>query len=158
MYLVGVGFPTDEYSTVEVTIDGNACDVQEVHEDYLKCLTGPQTTVQGPEYYEGGAGLVREVWLGDAASMLFEELVGVVEPDRRYTVATPQIPHDEDSGVKSRMYGFFKPPTTGEYVFYIACDDSATVYLSPTHEAANATSILHKSGHTSVRAYFSAWR
>ena len=34
-----------------------------------------------------------------------------------------------------QIVGYFYPPTTGDYIFYLSADDNAVLYLSPTANA-----------------------
>ncbi len=52
-----------------------------------------------------------------------------------------------------RARGWFKPPVTGAYTFYIASDDNSELWLSPTDQAANKVLIASVPGSTGARAW-----
>lgn len=47
--------------------------------------------------------------------------------------AYPDSSHEQFGG---RMYGFFTPPTDGNWIFYISSDDASELYLNPAGTAA----------------------
>ncbi len=52
-----------------------------------------------------------------------------------------------------RMYGYIVPDTTGNYVFYIAADDSATLYLSTDATPGKAKAIARTSSWTNPKEF-----
>ncbi len=53
----------------------------------------------------------------------------------------------------NRVYGYFIPPTTGDYVFFIACDDDSDLFLSTDATSANKKLIAQEAGWSGVRSY-----
>ena len=54
-----------------------------------------------------------------------------------------------------RMSGYFIPPTTGAYTFYIASDDESQLYLSTTELTADKKLIAYVKGHCPSRVWTS---
>lgn len=52
-----------------------------------------------------------------------------------------------------RMYGYIVPDTTGDYVFYVAGDDSATLFLSTDATPAKAKAIARTSAWTNPKQF-----
>src|SRR5687767_424897 len=52
-----------------------------------------------------------------------------------------------------QMVGYFYPPTTGDYIFYIAADDNAVLYLSPTANAADKKVIARETVWSNAREF-----
>lgn len=53
----------------------------------------------------------------------------------------------------SEIVGYFYPPTTGDYVFYIASDDGGNLYLSTNSDPANKKLIAQETGWSNARNY-----
>ena len=52
-----------------------------------------------------------------------------------------------------QMVGYFYPPTTGDYVFYLAADDNAVLYLSPSANPAEKKVIARETVWSNPREY-----
>lgn len=53
----------------------------------------------------------------------------------------------------NRLSGIFIPPTTDDYVFYVAADDDTDLFLSTDDKAANKKLIAQETGWSAVRSY-----
>ena len=53
----------------------------------------------------------------------------------------------------AQMIGYFYPPVTGDYIFYLAADDGANLYLSTDDTGANKKLIAQESGWSSARSW-----
>src|ERR1043165_7672301 len=53
----------------------------------------------------------------------------------------------------NRIFGYFIPPTTGDYVFFIASDDDSDLFLSTDADPANKKLIAQEAGWSGVRNY-----
>ena len=53
----------------------------------------------------------------------------------------------------SQIIGYFYPPVTGDYVFYIASDDNGQLFLSTDDNPANKKLIARETGWSGVRSY-----
>ena len=51
----------------------------------------------------------------------------------------------------AQMIGYFYPPVTGDYIFYLAADDGANLYLSTDDTVANKKLIAQESGWSNAR-------
>ena len=52
-----------------------------------------------------------------------------------------------------QILGYFYPPTTGDYIFYLASDDGGALYLSTDSDSANKKLIAQESGWSGVRSF-----
>ena len=55
-----------------------------------------------------------------------------------------------------QIAGYFYPPTTGDYIFYIAADDNARLFLSTDSDPANKKLIAMETAWSGVRSYLSS--
>jgi len=51
------------------------------------------------------------------------------------------------------MVGYFYPPTTGNYTFYICSDDNSALYLSTDDNPANKKLIAQETVYSNAREY-----
>jgi len=113
-------------------------------------------TVQGPVWRFrtglGTGGLTRQVWTNISGND-----VENLKSNTRYLNNTPDFteivsrfegPTNSASNYGARFYGYFIPPVTGEYVFYIVSDDYSELYLSPTKSLADAEVVAYARGAT----------
>lgn len=68
---------------------------------------------------------------------------------------TVAAPSDVYNNSGARMAGYFYPPTTGDYVFFISADDGAQLFLSTDDTPANKKLIAEETGWSGNRAYTS---
>ena len=103
-------------------------------------------------------GLRREVWNGISGGNV-SDLTSQTDypqlPDVTQTVTSAETPENSGDSYGERLSGWLIPPTTGQYRFYIASDDSSELWLSTTSSAANKVKIASKSGYTNFRQYSS---
>lgn len=67
-------------------------------------------------------------------------------------IATPP-PADVYNNYGSQIVGYFYPPSTGDYVFFIASDDGGNLYLSTDDTPANKKLIAQEAGWSGVRSF-----
>jgi hypothetical protein len=60
-----------------------------------------------------------------------------VRPDETRFLTSFEAPADVADNFAARITGFFVPPTTGDYVFFLAADDQSVLYLSTDENPAN---------------------
>ena len=53
----------------------------------------------------------------------------------------------------AQVKGYFYPPTTGDYVFYLASDDNGNLYLSTDDNPDNKKLIAQEAGYSNARSY-----
>ncbi|MCC6232744.1 MAG: Ig-like domain-containing protein [Verrucomicrobiales bacterium] len=53
----------------------------------------------------------------------------------------------------AQMQGYFYPPTTGDYVFYLSADDNANLYLSTDDDPINRKLIAQEGGWSNARSW-----
>ena len=93
------------------------------------------------------SGIVREIYkgLGDKS----ENLYGLVtskrypeSPDVRSVLQTFDAPENTGKDYGQRLYGWFRAPEKGNYVFYSSCSDSCELYLSNDDNPKNKRRII----------------
>jgi GH35 family endo-1,4-beta-xylanase len=78
-------------------------------------------------------GLTRETWTGipgGRVTDLTSAAAFPATPSTTGTIATSEAPANAGDAYGSRLRGFLAPPTTGTYLFSIAGDDAAELWLS----------------------------
>ena len=102
-----------------------------------------------------GTGLIREYWLnipGNLLSSLTRHARYPHQPDGSHRIADAfEIPENWQDDYGSRMRGYFVPPMSGGYRFYVASDDASVLYLSRDMSPNNRMAIAQVSGWTSPR-------
>lgn len=85
-------------------------------------------------------------WTSMASSPDFKEMLSM----------DLEAPKDVKDGPYGNVFsGYFKPPITGRYRFYMSCDDLCQLYLSnTTMDPTQATKILDVTAWGNHRAYF----
>jgi len=66
-------------------------------------------------------------------------------------ISTP--PGNQGDNYGGQIVGYFYPPSTGEYIFWIAADDNAELYLSTDEDPANKKLIARETGWSNAREY-----
>jgi hypothetical protein len=89
-------------------------------------------------------------------------------PDRVEYVKWAEYPPGGDDGSAPpgnvydgygiEMWGWFKPPANGRYVFFVASDDPSTLYLSSNEDPANQKQVCFEPQWNEVRKWVSADR
>ncbi len=107
-------------------------------------------TIIGP-----GSGLARQVWFGINGNNVADLTNNVRfpnSPDLNEALADAfESPLDWNETYGQRVAGWFVPPISGGYRFYIASDDASQLFLSPTTNAASKARIAFLSGWTGSR-------
>ncbi|MHB1309424.1 MAG: PA14 domain-containing protein, partial [Limisphaerales bacterium] len=66
-------------------------------------------------------------------------------------INTPAVDTADNYG--AQIVGYFYPNVTGDYVFYLAADDNAVLYLSTDDTPANKKLIAQETGWSGIRSY-----
>ena len=69
-------------------------------------------------------------------------------------ISTPAVAYADSYGVQ--MAGYFYPPVSGDYMFWIASDDNGNLYLSQDDTAANKKLIAQETGYSTARNWDTA--
>ncbi|MEE8575999.1 MAG: lamin tail domain-containing protein, partial [candidate division Zixibacteria bacterium] len=105
----------------------------------------------------GGEGTVlREYWTGIGGSIVSDLTGNSNYPDNPTGNSEPTLfeaPSGWGDDYGTRMHGFLHPPTSGDYTFWIASDDSSELWLSTDTNPANKSMIASVSGWTSSREW-----
>ena len=74
-------------------------------------------------------------------------------PSTSGTYTIFEIPGNSGNNFGMRLYGYICPPTNGTYVFWIASDESAELWLSTTIDPANKARIAYNTSATKSRQW-----
>ncbi|HUS35494.1 MAG TPA: lamin tail domain-containing protein, partial [Verrucomicrobiae bacterium] len=117
------------------------------------CVT--QTSAQTPP----ANGLLREVWSNIPGGLVSDLTNNAAYPNNptstNYVTDFFEAPVDIAEWYGQRMRGYVVPPTTGNYVFWVATDDQGVLFLSTDSDPANKRQIASVPGWTSSRNWFS---
>jgi len=139
-----------ENTTAAFSIDGlyvlrlTADDGDLVSSDDMAVTVSPASVT--------GTGILREWWSNIGSGNAISDLTGSVNypdaPDGSEIVTTVfEGPVNWADQYGTRMRGYFLPPQSGTYIFWLATDDNGELWLSTDDDPANATRI----------AYISSW-
>ncbi len=157
--------PVNAVSTT-VTITPIADDIMEGPETAILTIQpnatyqvgspGTATVLIGPDAGPGN-GILREWWLGitgTAVSALTSNAAYPNNPSGSVIVTNLfQAPASFADNYGTRMRGYFIPPATGSYTFYIASDDQSQLFLSTDSSPANAAKIAEVTGFTTSQQW-----
>ncbi len=90
---------------------------------------------------------------GTAVSNLTSNANYPNNPSSTGTRTTFEMPNNGGNNFGIRMYGYICPPTTGSYVFWIASDESAELWLSTTSSSANKVRIAYNTAKTNSKQW-----
>ena len=100
-------------------------------------------------------GITLEHWDGINGSSVANLTSNAAYPNSPTYVTTLEslfeAPSDVADNYGQRARGWFKPPTTGAYTFYIASDDASELWLSTNDTAAGKVKIASITGYTNSR-------
>ena len=110
-----------------------------------------------PVYLASEQGLVREVWHnigGTAVSALTGNSRFPNSPNSRNMITGWfETPSDIADNYGQRVHGFFRPPVSGLYRFWIASDDNGELWLSAPNNPGSSQRIATVPGHTGQREW-----
>jgi hypothetical protein len=116
------------------------------------------TVIQGT-FAEGI--LRREFWTNSSARGITRQIVGAnaggfPDPDYELFIDTLEIDENRGDNYVQRVSGFFVPPETDAYVFFVACDDDTDLYISTDQQPANKYLIAQETAWSNVRQWLTA--
>ena len=126
----------------------------------VKCVTSAATgpSVDGvPQPGQPGIGLREYNPTNENVTPSYGDLLNKVHPLSKKTVElTFETPYDYSSRVGTIFDGYFKAPETGNYRFYLSCDDACRLSL----DSANPLSTSSPFTQTTIaeRWWNSGWR
>lgn len=69
------------------------------------------------------------------------------------TLTSFELPQNSGNNYGVKVYGYICPPTTGNYVFWIAADDAAELWISTTGSSANKVKRAYTNAFTNSRQW-----
>jgi hypothetical protein len=110
----------------------------------------------GDEAHAQSAGVLREVYTGIVGAAVADLTNSPSFPDGPSLVEalpTFEAPTDVDDYYGQRLTAYIFPPTTGNYIFWIASDDGSALYLSTDSSPSNKRLIADVPGWTASREW-----
>ncbi|XP_069811843.1 fibrocystin-L-like, partial [Dendropsophus ebraccatus] len=140
----------------KVLIGGQQCQILGLTDTTITCRSPPQPPVL-PSFFPGSRGLKMERWNVSAtptnALKLNENSTGYAGASW-YDGASISWPSETNAFV-ARFSGFFVPPDTDYYNFYIKGDDNSALYFNESGDPAGKVQIAYSSYSTSYFAFSS---
>jgi fibronectin type 3 domain-containing protein len=104
----------------------------------------------------GTGAILREWWNnipGEYVYYLTSDINYPDNPSGRQLIGKFEAPENWDDNYGSSIHGYLNPIATGTYTFWIACADSADLYLSTDDNPANVQWIAYAQGATGPREW-----
>ncbi|MBL7744538.1 MAG: PQQ-dependent sugar dehydrogenase [Chitinophagaceae bacterium] len=122
----------------------------------LLFFVSPFFTEAGSQTCPGLGSINYQRWnniTGGAVSNLTSNPNYPNNPSSSGTLTTFEIPLNSGNNYGMKVYGYICPPSTGNYVFWIASDNSAELWLSTTSSPANKVRIAYNTSSTNSRQW-----
>lgn len=101
-------------------------------------------------------GITYERW-GNISGTSINDLISNANYPNNYNetgfLSTFQSPLNYSDNYGTRVYGYFVPPTTGNYLFNVTGDDNVRLYLSTNQSSLNKSLIAEAPAYTGVAEY-----
>lgn len=128
----GYGF---DYGTPHVTVDGVNCTVTRVEVEEMDCTVQPATKESDHNMTTVGSHGVRRTIVTNPGSHVHLKYIN--DTSKNYTTEeklamTMSIPYNEENYYGNILKGWFIPPATTKYRFYMACDDDCDLSMGKT--------------------------
>ncbi len=135
-------------------------DLQDIYDDIAATVANmAQQATRGPGGTRGtraSGTILREYWTGISGTSV-SDLTGHADypdnPDGSTEPALFEAPTNWDDDYGQRMRGWLKPPTTGDYRFWISSDDNSELWLSTDETEANKVLIAYEDSWTGERVW-----
>ncbi|XP_065804470.1 fibrocystin-L [Labrus bergylta] len=118
-----------------VLVGGLPCDIQSVSDDRITCRTAMHEMNNNMTVFPGGRGLKMETW-NNSKPKSMDEIFTYDEHTPGYQSKwLKEFPVDFNRGwdfFTTRISGFIAPKFSGNYKFFINCDDKCELHLSNT--------------------------
>jgi len=156
-----IGAIGPRYTSVALVPDNGAtftCDISIPGVITTNSATATLSVIQGT-FAEGI--LRREFWTNADSRGITRTIVGAnaggfPDPDYQLFIDTLDISESRDNEYVQRVSGFFVPPVTTNYVFFLATDDDSDLYISTDQQPANKYLIAQETVWSSARQWLTA--
>jgi hypothetical protein len=138
---------------ITATVDGANCVVTQFQDDSFSCEVQPKATISQPGLYPGSHGVRRSFY--NTTNYMWHWSDFDTQPHVDSLLMDMQTPYSlPGDRMANRMKGYFVPPVTTRYRFYMSCDDQCRFELDTTNDPANLTLIMESRHHTAYRDYW----
>lgn len=138
----GYGF---ESGNITATVDGVNCTITDFSQNAFSCEVQPKAEVSDPNITDhvGSNGMIRQFYQTETKGWFNWNDFNNMNASESLAL-TFSTPHGIANFYGTRMKGWFIPPATTNYRFYVACDDWCELKLN------NATGVSEGDGLTKL--------
>ena len=155
----GWGLKGISLDDVEVLVDGVACTVTSSTLEIITCVTGETATVSNDGVSQPGSpGLTQERLDGSGWPSWAQRYDGSVTPKATLLQTSFENNYDQLYAEATASRGWFKAPATGNYRFYISCDDRCNLHFDETTPFDASAPVEPTMTEKAVRNSASEWR
>jgi hypothetical protein len=148
--------------TLAVSTNGTRLEVTQGKVRFTRLSDGTNVRVGAGNYAVAATGyelapqpftgaILRAIWTNVPGTMWTDLLTHPNYPNRPNelgltNLASLEMPSNWVDNYGQRLRGYVHPPKTGEYTFWLAAKDSASLYLSPDESPENKVHMANSSG------------
>jgi hypothetical protein len=137
---------------ITATVDGVNCVVTQSQDDSFSCEVQPKATISQPGNYSGSHGLRRSFY--NTTSYMWHWSDFETKEHNDSLQMDTQTPYSLPGNLMAnRLKGWFVPPVTTRYRFYMACDDQCRFDLDMSNNG-TLVKMLETRSWTSYRDYW----
>lgn len=137
--------------------EGTPCTVTFASDSEIRCIPQPAATTSpqqpnGIARFSAGTGLRRRIWYkssspcagGGCHTKAFDKMgwgspnIDVIDTD-----SARSYHFNDGSNYGEQLDGFFVPPVSANYSFYVNSDDYGGIFISPDEDPDNAVAVAH---------------
>ncbi|HYG24659.1 MAG TPA: hypothetical protein VEH04_17940 [Verrucomicrobiae bacterium] len=155
------GAVSSNYTAIALVQDNNALFSVDISIPGVGATNSANATLNVIQGTFASGILRREFWTNSSTRGITRPIVGANAggfPDPDYTLFTDTLDISEarDDNYVQRLSGFFVPPETTNYVFFLSCDDDSDLFISTDEQPANKYLIAQENVWSSARQWLTA--
>ena len=129
----GWGLKGNSLEDIEVMVDGVSCAVKSSTLEKITCVTGEAIKISNDGVSQPGSpGLTQELMNGDSWPTWSQRTDGTVTPYDTVLQTAFENNRNRYYSTSTVSRGWFKAPATGNFRFYISCDDACNFHFDET--------------------------
>ena len=155
----GWGMKGTTLDDIEVLVDGVPCAVTANTLETITCVTGEAAQVSNDGVSQPGSpGLTQELLDGSGWPNWNQRFDGSVTPYDNVLQTAFENNYNRYYAMSTASRGWFKAPATGNYRFYISCDDACNLHLDEANPFDAAAPVEPDMAQKANRSSATEWR